>query len=70
MFLYSADFVKRRNYAGEQSWWDLPIDIDNELFEDTRNVGCILSQRLVEGTQSVFAKVMMAWIESSPARGI
>lgn len=36
MFLYSADFVKRRNYAGEQSWWDLPIDIDNELFEDMR----------------------------------
>ncbi|XP_059973778.1 transmembrane protein 182 isoform X2 [Mesoplodon densirostris] len=32
----AADFVKRRNYAGEQSWWDLPIDIDDELFEDTR----------------------------------
>uniref|UniRef100_A0A383ZAC6 Transmembrane protein 182 n=1 Tax=Balaenoptera acutorostrata scammoni TaxID=310752 RepID=A0A383ZAC6_BALAS len=49
----AADFVKRRNYAGEQSWWDLPIDIDNELFEDTRNVGCILSQRLVEEFQDV-----------------
>ena len=35
MLLCSSDFMKKRNYASEQNWWDLPIDIDNELFEDT-----------------------------------
>ena len=35
MLLCSSDFMKKRNYASEQNWWDLPIDIDDELFEDT-----------------------------------
>ena len=28
--------MKKKNYASEQNWWDLPIDKDDELFEDTR----------------------------------
>ena len=36
MLLCSSDFMKKRNYANKQNWWDLPTDIDDELFEDTR----------------------------------
>lgn len=35
--------MKKRNYANKQNWWDLPIDIDDELFEDTRMSGYILA---------------------------